>query len=160
MARRVLLAALLALVALPHTADAAGRCGSHPWCDTSLSPDRRAQLLLNALTPDERIELLAGDEQFGVTAQRTRRCTSRRRVRITPKRVRRGKVRKITVFVGGKREKVLHGPRKRVKVKLAGLAKGRDRVRVVTRTTRGRRLVQTRTYRTCAKKRPAKRTKL
>jgi len=40
---------------------AAGRCGDHPWCDTSLSADRRAALLVEALTPAERIGLLAGD---------------------------------------------------------------------------------------------------
>src|SRR3954451_298227 len=57
--------ALLALVlALP--ADAAGRCGSHPWCDTALTPDARAGLLLEQLTQDEKISLLAGDEPFGV----------------------------------------------------------------------------------------------
>jgi beta-glucosidase len=44
------------------TAQAAGRCGGHPWCDTSLSADARAQLLLGALTRDEKISLLAGDE--------------------------------------------------------------------------------------------------
>ena len=69
MARRVLLAALLVLAALPAAAQAAGRCGDHPWCDTNLSADRRAELLLNALTPDERIGLLGGDEQFGVAGQ-------------------------------------------------------------------------------------------
>ena len=42
-------------------ASAAGRCGAHPWCDTSLSPDRRAALLVQALTPAERIGLLGGD---------------------------------------------------------------------------------------------------
>jgi beta-glucosidase len=47
------------------TASAAGRCGEHPWCDTSLSPDARAGLLLGALTDDEKISLLAGDELFG-----------------------------------------------------------------------------------------------
>src|SRR5215213_5048580 len=48
-------------------ADAApGRCGSHAWCDTSLSPDRRADLLIGALTPAERIGLLAGDSVEGV----------------------------------------------------------------------------------------------
>ena len=74
--------------------------------------------------------------------------------------MRRGTVRKVTIYVGGKRQKVLRGPRKRVRVKLAGLPKGRYRVRVVTRTTRGRRMVQTRTYRTCAKKRRTNKTKL
>ena len=47
-------------------AEAAGRCGNHPWCDTSLSASRRADLLLNALTPAERIGLLAGDDSTGV----------------------------------------------------------------------------------------------
>ena len=54
--------ALAVLVALPAGAAAAGRCGSHPWCDTSKSPDERAGLLLGALTRDEKISLLAGDE--------------------------------------------------------------------------------------------------
>ncbi len=51
------------------SAPAAGRCGSapgRPWCDTSLSPDQRAGLLLGALTQDEKISLLAGDDPFGV----------------------------------------------------------------------------------------------
>src|SRR5437016_8022154 len=48
---------------------ASGRCGIHPWCDTSLSPDERAGLLLDALTPDERVSLLAGDDLFGVSGQ-------------------------------------------------------------------------------------------
>jgi beta-glucosidase len=56
----------LSLGASASSAGAAGRCGDHPWCDTSLSPDARADLLLDALTRDEKIELLAGDEQFGV----------------------------------------------------------------------------------------------
>ena len=46
-------------------ASAAGRCGHHPWCDTSLSPDARASLLLKALTPSERIALLGGDDFEG-----------------------------------------------------------------------------------------------
>jgi beta-glucosidase len=43
-------------------AGAAGRCGHHPWCDTSLSPDERAGLLVQALTLDEKISLLAGGD--------------------------------------------------------------------------------------------------
>lgn len=49
------------------SAQASGRCGAHPWCDTSLSPDQRAALLVSALTPDERISLLAGDHPEGVS---------------------------------------------------------------------------------------------
>src|SRR5438105_2148812 len=42
---------MLALV-LMHApqASAAGRCGSHPWCNTSLGPDARAGRLLNGRT--------------------------------------------------------------------------------------------------------------
>src|SRR3954471_5289129 len=47
-------------------AHAAGRCGDHAWCDTKLSADTRAGLLLNALTDDEKIGLLGGDSLFGV----------------------------------------------------------------------------------------------
>ena len=57
----------LALTSSP--ANAAGRCGdpaTRPWCDTSLSPDARAELLLAELTGDEKISLLGGDEFTGV----------------------------------------------------------------------------------------------
>lgn len=37
-----------------------GGVSQRPWCDRSLSPERRADLLLHALTEDERIRLLAG----------------------------------------------------------------------------------------------------
>ncbi|WP_328996142.1 glycoside hydrolase family 3 C-terminal domain-containing protein [Kribbella sp. NBC_01245] len=43
-----------------------GRCGDHPWCDTTLSPDERAGRLLGLLTFDEKVSLLAGDDLFGV----------------------------------------------------------------------------------------------
>ena len=57
-----------AVVLLPAPAGAAGRCGAHPWCDTSLSPDARARMLLQALSPSEKIGLLAGDDLTGVCA--------------------------------------------------------------------------------------------
>lgn len=40
-------------------------CTDQPWCDTSLSPAARTQLLLAAMTLDEKISLLAGDDPFG-----------------------------------------------------------------------------------------------
>jgi len=59
-----LLFSLGASLGAPSAAAApAGRCGApaqRPWCDTSLSPDARAGLLLGALTGDEKISLLAG----------------------------------------------------------------------------------------------------
>ena len=33
---------------------------AHPWCDRSLTPDRRAQLFVAAMTTDEKIQLLGG----------------------------------------------------------------------------------------------------
>jgi beta-glucosidase len=60
------LAAVIALAGFTAQASAAGRCGSHPWCDTSLTAAHRAQLLLAALTLPERIGLLGGDEATGV----------------------------------------------------------------------------------------------
>ena len=52
----VLLLTSTALIA-PATASAAGRCGDHPWCDTALSADARAGLLLEGA--DARREDLA-----------------------------------------------------------------------------------------------------
>ena len=71
--RRVLapLAVLAAFVPVA-SAEAAGRCGdvaTRPWCDTRLSPDARAELLLKALTQDEKVALLAGDELTGVAGR-------------------------------------------------------------------------------------------
>jgi beta-glucosidase len=60
---------LLLLLSISSTAHAAGRCGDpaqRPWCDTSLSPDARAGLLVGAMTQDEKVSLLAGDDPFGV----------------------------------------------------------------------------------------------
>ena len=51
---------LLALATCAPSASAVGRCGTHPWCDTSLSPAQRAQLLLNAMSQYDRIGVLTG----------------------------------------------------------------------------------------------------
>jgi beta-glucosidase len=64
--RAALLAWLIGMLLVASPAHAAGRCGDHPWCDTSLSPDARASLLLDALTQSEKISLLAGDDLNGV----------------------------------------------------------------------------------------------
>jgi beta-glucosidase len=53
-------------LAFPAAGSAAGRCGAHPWCNTALSPDARASLLLGAMTRDEKIGLLGGDDLQGV----------------------------------------------------------------------------------------------
>ncbi len=66
--RTAKLAVLAAAVSLAASiavapASAAGRCGSHAWCDMSLSPDARAALVVASLTATEKLDLLWGDEQ-------------------------------------------------------------------------------------------------
>ena len=64
MRRRAALAALAAVaaaLAVTAPAQAAGRCGDHPWCDRSQSADARAGLLLAQLTLDEKLDLMGGD---------------------------------------------------------------------------------------------------
>ena len=66
---RPLLLALAAILVITAPAAAAGRCGDaaqRPWCDTAKSADERAGLLLAALTREEKISLLGGDEFSGV----------------------------------------------------------------------------------------------
>ena len=67
-----IVAATLAVVAGPvsNAAAATGPCSEpagRPWCDPSLSPDKRAGLLVAALTEDEKISLLAGTSANGHT---------------------------------------------------------------------------------------------
>ena len=58
----------------PAPAAAAGRCGEHPWCDTRLSPDARAGLLLRGADA-RREDLAAGrrraDRRRGAARART-----------------------------------------------------------------------------------------
>src|SRR5437763_3560093 len=62
---RGVVVAIAALTIGGATAHAAGRCGDSLWWDTSLAADARAGLLVKALTQDEKISLLAGDDPFG-----------------------------------------------------------------------------------------------
>src|SRR5947209_13089806 len=58
---RWLLAALCLLATVaPGVAGAEGRCGKHPWCNTSLSPSARARLLLGAMSQSDKIGVLTG----------------------------------------------------------------------------------------------------
>jgi hypothetical protein len=79
----------------------------------------------------------------------TRPCRSRRSFTIHLRRPKRGRIRSARVYVNGKRVRVLRGRRLRARVNLRGLPVGRYTVRVVVTTTRGRRIVETRRYRTC-----------
>jgi len=83
----------------------------------------------------------------------TRTCRSRRDFSIRLHRPKRGRIRSARVYVNGKRVKVVRGRRVRSRVDLRGLPAGRYTVRVVVRTTRGRRIVSRRRYRTCVPRR-------
>src|SRR5258708_32240348 len=66
---RTAVALVLLLVASLFAAPAAfaaGRCGNHPWCDTSLSPAARATLLVKAMTQDEKTAFIGGGDVRGV----------------------------------------------------------------------------------------------
>ncbi|MDP9256979.1 MAG: hypothetical protein M3Q31_10545, partial [Actinomycetota bacterium] len=84
----------------------------------------------------------------------SRRCLSHRRFEIRVKRGRgKARLRSAKVFVDGKRVKVRRrGGRLRAVVDLRGRKKQRVRVRIVARTRSGKRLRDTRVYRTCAPK--------
>jgi alpha-D-xyloside xylohydrolase len=87
-----------------------------------------------------------------------RKCVSRRRFEIRVRRWRGQRLRSARVFVDGRRVKVRRrGGRLRAIVDLRGKAEGIYRVRIVARTRSGRRVVGSRTYRTCTLRRPAKR---
>jgi beta-glucosidase len=62
-------ALIASLTLLSANASAEGRCGDpsvRPWCNTSLTPDERADLVMAQMTADEKISLLGGDERGGV----------------------------------------------------------------------------------------------
>jgi beta-glucosidase len=48
-------------------AQAEGRCGTHPWCDTSLSPVPRANMVLAQMSSEDKVEFLGGDSFQGGT---------------------------------------------------------------------------------------------
>jgi beta-glucosidase len=73
-ARRVaascLTVATLMVVGAPGAAGSV--CGTHPWCNSALSPGHRAALVLAAMTQDEKLALVAdghsGDARLGIPA--------------------------------------------------------------------------------------------
>jgi ABC-2 type transport system ATP-binding protein len=82
-----------------------------------------------------------------------RGCVSRRRFEIRLH----GKLRSARVTVAGRRVKTFRkGGRMRAVVDLRGRASSSVTVRVLARTTRGKKLRETRTYRTCTAKRPTR----
>jgi hypothetical protein len=80
------------------------------------------------------------------------KCVSRRAFRIRVKHISGQTIKRATVFVNGKRVKVLRGRRLTAPVKLTGLPKGTFRVRIRVVTSKGRVVNTTRAYHTCVAK--------
>src|ERR1700730_1352935 len=62
----VCLAMLAAASILTPASYAEGRCGEHPWCNTSLSADERATGLLHAMSQADKVGVLTGAEASDV----------------------------------------------------------------------------------------------
>src|SRR4051794_23017462 len=78
------------------------------------------------------------------------KCTSRRSFRLRLRAPRGARLRSAVIFVGGRRAKVVRGRRQlRRAVRLTGLKRGRVRIDVTLRTTKGKRISRSRTYRFC-----------
>lgn len=85
------------------------------------------------------------------------KCVSRRAFGIRLQHPKGDPLASATVFVNGKRSRVVRGRRLTSRVRLTGLPKGRFTVRVRARTRAGRTVVSTRKYRTCTPKPARKR---
>jgi hypothetical protein len=90
------------------------------------------------------------------TGQAPRRCVSRRKFTVRVRKYRGVTIRTATIYSRGKTyAMVRRGRRIRSSVDLRGLPYGTFKVKIVATTTRGQRLLDTRTYRTCRVKRRA-----
>lgn len=107
------------------------------------------------VVPDPRPPAVApppGLEQFLASLPATRRCLSRRSFRIRLRVPRGVRVREARVHVNGKRVAVRRGSRFTAPVDLRRLPRGKFKVKVTIVLADGRKVVGTRTYRTCARK--------
>ena len=82
----------------------------------------------------------------------SRRCASRRKFTVRVRREIRGTVKRVQIFVNGRRVKSVTGRRIALPIDLRGLPKGKIKVRLRVELTDGRVATDTRTYRTCATK--------
>ena len=82
-----------------------------------------------------------------------RRCLSRRNFRIRLRSPAGARIASATVFVNNRRVRVVRGRRLTAPVDLRGLPRGRFSVKITVVMADGRRVSETRRYRTCARKR-------
>ena len=88
-----------------------------------------------------------------ITLPSTKACVSRRSFRIRLRAPSGVTIASAAVFVNGKRVDVVKGKRLSAPVDLKGLPKGRFSVKITVTTATGRKVTDTRRYRTCAPKR-------
>jgi hypothetical protein len=105
-------------------------------------PSVAAQLLVTADAAADRAAIR--------TAQRS--CASRRALTVHVRRAYRRTVRSTTVRIGKRRVGTIRGARRGARVSLRGMPKGTVRVQLVMRLRDGRRVIDTRTFRTCTKR--------
>ena len=72
-AHRAAMLGLLGLTALTVSGQTKSEAKNRPWMNTKLSPERRADLVLNQLTLDEKISLLHGEGMARQQKDRTYR---------------------------------------------------------------------------------------
>ncbi len=65
--RRTLFSTLILLIGLSATSSFAQSNGSHPWSNSSLSPDERASMVVKEMTIDEKINMLHGTGMVGLS---------------------------------------------------------------------------------------------
>ena len=111
------------------------------------------------LGPAPRSQPLETTARLGLTGVGARRCVSRRRFSLRLRAPRGQRLRSAVVYVDGRRVRRVSGRRLRAPIDLRGVPRKTVRVRVVAVTMRGRRIVASRTYRTCTPKRVAARSK-
>ena len=100
------------------------------------------------------IEPGRGSEQSDSTRSApTRTCSSRRTMLVHLRGIRGQRVRRVAVFVNGRRTAARRGPRRTYRLSLRGRPRGIARVRFVITTAAGRTVTDRRTYRLCVRRR-------
>ena len=103
-------------------------------------------------TGTTQLKVTAGNTLVPTTLTLPTPCTSRRSVTVNLRVVSRARVRSVTVYVNGKRVKTQRSSSKRVRLTLTGRAKGTSKIRFIITTSTGKKITDTRTYRTCTKR--------
>jgi ABC-2 type transport system ATP-binding protein len=130
---------------VPQLGQQVGAPGSGPSGTTSFEAAEGAPPPEQAVRP-----AFAAGNNGAARLPSSRRCASRRHFIIHLKKAPRGdRIKKVTVTINGKRQKVIRGKRIRARVDLRGLPKGTIRVLITVRTKKGRTLRSARTYHTC-----------